>query len=445
MRTLLLYDGKMSSAERIAYKLCYLIGNTYVTDITEAPKDLSGYDSFCLVFNFYGTLTAGRTKNFLADHKEELKGKKIALVGIGFSDLGFARYSVDMQAIVGTGDIEPVFVADERQAVRAGFEIAKSLHVVKGKLEQKDLEARIEAYIADHNTLALATASEGFVRCTPLEYMYRDNCFYIITEGGKKFRGIFDNGNVSMAIFDSYSDMDSVKGLQIYGSAAVVAIDSDEYLEIMAAKGMKREQLAKLPVTMFVIKIKPLQFELTDASLKSEGFDTHQMMNTEFQIENWKAGAAFAKNEEKRLEDLQKAAREISDPEKDEEIEEEVSVEEPAEPAVFRIDDYDEEEEEKPGLLSGKRNRRKAEEKDEDGFDFGDDDENEDTDETPEEEEIAEEESFEEFEDDEEDGDTIATFRFEDGKVTKRHAFRPFGEEPESVEEEAEAEAEAEA
>ena len=101
VKTLLLYDGKMSSAERIAKKLCYIIGNARVAEITEAPEDLSPYGGFCFVFNFYGSLTTGKTKNFLVANRELLSEKRIALVGIGFSDLGYAKYIVDMQEVVG--------------------------------------------------------------------------------------------------------------------------------------------------------------------------------------------------------------------------------------------------------------------------------------------------------------------------------------------------------
>ena len=34
------------------------------------------------------------------------------------------------------------------------------------------LFSRIEAFLAIHNTCALATASEDMVRCTPIEYNY---------------------------------------------------------------------------------------------------------------------------------------------------------------------------------------------------------------------------------------------------------------------------------
>ncbi len=45
----------------------------------------------------------------------------------------------------------------------------------------------VEEYIQANNTCALATAAGDFVRCTPLEYTYHDDCFWIFfSEGGEK-------------------------------------------------------------------------------------------------------------------------------------------------------------------------------------------------------------------------------------------------------------------
>ena len=97
VKTLLLYDGKMSSAERIAKKLCYIIGNARVAEITEAPEDLSSYGGFCFVFNFYGSLTTGKTKNFLVANRELLTEKRIALV-LTTGGTGFAPRDVTPEA-----------------------------------------------------------------------------------------------------------------------------------------------------------------------------------------------------------------------------------------------------------------------------------------------------------------------------------------------------------
>ena len=99
--TLILYDGKLSSTERVANSLGMIIGNVCIAEISEAPEDISPYDGFCFIFNFYGALTAGKTRQYLTAHREAMVGRRIALVGMGFSDNGFTKYVVDMEDAVG--------------------------------------------------------------------------------------------------------------------------------------------------------------------------------------------------------------------------------------------------------------------------------------------------------------------------------------------------------
>ena len=72
------------------------------------------------------------------------------------------------------------------------------------KLDQDALKKTVEEYIQANNTCALATAAGDFVRCTPLEYTYHDDCFWIFSEGGEKFYALEKNKNVCLVIFDKY-------------------------------------------------------------------------------------------------------------------------------------------------------------------------------------------------------------------------------------------------
>ena len=62
------------------------------------------------------------------------------------------------------------------------------------------LKARIDDFLAAHNTLALATGCGNWVRCTLLEYLRVNGALYILTEGGLKFKGIWWNGAISAAV-----------------------------------------------------------------------------------------------------------------------------------------------------------------------------------------------------------------------------------------------------
>ncbi len=294
IRTLLVYDGKMSSAERIAERLSYLIGNAKVCELSEAPADFSVYEGYCMVFNFYGAVTAARETEFLRAHKDDMKDSRIAMVGIGFSDLGFMNYIVNLEKMTGLSGIEGYFLTHESEADRIGSEIGNLMRRPEHPMEKEKLSEEIDTFVEAHNTLSLATATGDYLRNTPLEYLYLDGQFYIITEGGNKFRGILDNGRFCATIFDSFTQMGSTKGLQITGEAQIVPVGSKEYLDTMAARKITPEQLKQLPVTMFIVKLVPMKYEMLNSEFKKDGYDVHQSMRTSFQEKNWEAGAAFA-------------------------------------------------------------------------------------------------------------------------------------------------------
>lgn len=299
IKTLLVYDGKMSSAERIAERMSYLIGYAKVCELSEAPEDFSAYEGYCLVFNFYGAVTAARETEFLRAHKDDMKNSRIAMVGIGFSDMGFMNYIVNLEKTTNLSGIEGYFLTRESETERIGAEIGKLMRKPEHPMDKEKLFSEIENFVKAHNTLSLATAAGEYLRNTPLEYLYIDGQFFIITEGGNKFRGILENGRFCATIFDGYTKVGSTKGLQITGEAQIVPVGSKEYLDTMAARKITAEQLKQLPITMFIIKLVPMKYEMLNSEFKKDGYDVHQSMHTAFQERNWQAGAAYAKTSEK--------------------------------------------------------------------------------------------------------------------------------------------------
>lgn len=74
-------------------------------------------------------------------------------------------------------------------------------------MERGALERVADAFLSSHNTCALATGWDGFVRCTPLEYTWRNNRFWFLSEGGHKFTALAHNQNVSLAVFEPYEGL----------------------------------------------------------------------------------------------------------------------------------------------------------------------------------------------------------------------------------------------
>ena len=56
------------------------------------------------------------------------------------------------------------------------------------RMPAADLVTEIEAFLARHKICTLATAGNGIVRNTTVEYLYAEGAFWIISEGGQKFR-----------------------------------------------------------------------------------------------------------------------------------------------------------------------------------------------------------------------------------------------------------------
>jgi len=143
-------------------------------------------------------------------------------------------------------------------------------------MDRRQLLAAAEDYIRANNTCALATGADTFVRCTPLEYAYRDGLFWIFSEGGEKFAALEKNCNVCLAIYDKYDGPGELKGMQIMGTAGIIEPFSEEYVRAAEYKKIPAEALKKLPGTLHLIKIDPLRINYTNSDFKKNGFSSRQ-------------------------------------------------------------------------------------------------------------------------------------------------------------------------
>jgi nitroimidazol reductase NimA-like FMN-containing flavoprotein (pyridoxamine 5'-phosphate oxidase superfamily) len=146
------------------------------------------------------------------------------------------------------------------------------------KMDSDALQKKIIDYIEKHNTCALAVAAGDFVRCTPIEYNYVDDSFYLFSEGGLKFKALKYNKNVCLAIYEEYKGFGKLNGLQVTGTAEIVAPWSEEYLKLLAFKKIPETAMRKLPDPMNLIKIVPTVMEFLCSDLKNEGYGSRQRL-----------------------------------------------------------------------------------------------------------------------------------------------------------------------
>jgi len=283
-RTLILYDGKMSSAQRVAGTLGYLIGNVQVKELAEAPADLLAFDGICFVFNFYGPLTAGKTRDFISKNKNVIQGLRLAFVGVGFSDQGYAKCVNDLEAQSGSkGKAMAMFIPNEEMTADVGAQLEHMFQAPFSPMPKDALMVLIEELIRRHKYMVLATGAGDFVRCTPSKFIYVNSVFYILTKGGMKFRAILKNRRVACVINDLENpDASEQFALQVHGVADIVPSDKEEYAEVMAMAGISEQEVRQLPEEVFVLRITPYKYRLKMESLHEKNYDIFQFATTVF-------------------------------------------------------------------------------------------------------------------------------------------------------------------
>ena len=167
----------------------------------------------------------------------------------------------------------------EDETVAAAELIGKAFCPPEAPMPADALKARIDAFLEAHNTLALATGCGKWVRCTPLEYLRVDGRLYILTEGGLKFKGIWWNGAISAAVFDSYAGMASLAGLQMTGTAVYIDPLSDEYRSVIEARGVQLQQLQQMPAMLHAVRLDITRYELLDGALRADGYAARQVLD----------------------------------------------------------------------------------------------------------------------------------------------------------------------
>lgn len=144
---------------------------------------------------------------------------------------------------------------------------------------EKELKKTVEEYISSNNTCALATGIGDYVRCTPIEYSYHDDKFWLFSEGGEKFIGLEKNDNVCLAIYDKYDGFGNLKSLQVMGKAQIIEPFSDIYNAHAEYKKIPLAALKKLEAPMNLICVTTIKIEALFSDFKKNGYTSRQTLH----------------------------------------------------------------------------------------------------------------------------------------------------------------------
>ncbi|MGZ7135108.1 MAG: pyridoxamine 5'-phosphate oxidase family protein, partial [Methanobacterium sp.] len=139
------------------------------------------------------------------------------------------------------------------------------------------IKETIEEFLKAHNTCTLSTSYKNRVRSTPIEYNYNEGFIYLLSEGGEKFSNLPLNENVSVAVYEDYTGMNDLAGMQITGTAYIIPGDSDEYEDIIKMKGLNMNFIKNYPVNMNIIKIELQRIEFLYSEFKKSGYEPKQI------------------------------------------------------------------------------------------------------------------------------------------------------------------------
>lgn len=282
-KNLIIYESYYGTAKKTAEIYSLILSNSKVYEARNLPKNIQCYDNIILVFAFHGYSTAENIKAYLKNNSEIIKKKFIVIIGVGLSKADLKNYCIPLYKLIGREADITDFIQGElrvnkltevdksileqflkKQNIKlmdmGVFKIEDVCNSVKeykdtinksfNKLEDKKLKKTIDDFLISHNTCTLATGAEGFVRATPIEYMYINNNLYFLTEGGMKFYGILQNPNISICVYGDYTSMNNLKGLQITGQATIINRESNEYAEVIKYKKISIENIKNLDVNM---------------------------------------------------------------------------------------------------------------------------------------------------------------------------------------------------
>lgn len=310
MRTLVIHGSKYGSTEEIASAISMVLGPSRCCRAEEFRPELREFELVVLGTPIYKGMASPAIWNFIREGRDWLSDKPVALFCTCLNRDDGKRNIDQLQELLG-GEViasrvfdgrmqlerldEADFLGMEVFSKRTGtpfesvdhmdmeavaefaLELKRERDTRSPGMDRGDLRRLIEAFLASHKICTLTSGHGNRVRATPIEYNYRDGSIYMLSEGGEKFAHILLNPNVSIAVYDEYVNMATIGGIQISGTASIVAPDEEEYQEILKARGLRPERIASLSITLNVIRVRLERAEFLYAKLKARGDQISQV------------------------------------------------------------------------------------------------------------------------------------------------------------------------
>nr|WP_319372713.1 flavodoxin domain-containing protein [uncultured Methanobacterium sp.] len=310
IKTLILYESRYGSTFEAANIISLILGPSRRYPVSQFGEGCRDFDFIVMGAPIYNGKIHPKLQTFLDNEREWLDEKSIALfctclngsdglrvlrevedsLGGNVLELGVLGGRLEMDRL-NDRDYEALKEYISREGLPTeGMDLFNSQEVVEWALRLIDirdglldelpvveLRKEVEDFLKQHNTCTLATSSPGRVRATPLEYTYHQGHLYILSEGGRKFANLLSDSKVSVAVYDDYTDMNNLLGMQITGEAIMVD-DSGEYQQAIAMKGLSMDYIRSLPMDLKLIRVDLEKVEFLNSQFEKKGYSERQVL-----------------------------------------------------------------------------------------------------------------------------------------------------------------------
>ena len=311
LRTLILYSGKYGTTKEVAKTIAMITGPARFCEVEEFNDEYKDFDFVVIGSPVYQEKLDPSIVQFVKENKEWLNKKPVAVYCTcldkngGLKELNELSLTADMKflslkAIGGRLILDKLDEKDYEaiktfldtvklpfedmdfyntdEVINYALKLKSTKEKLLDKIDNQELIKAVDEFLNSHNTCTLATCHNNRVRSTPIEYNYFNNHLYLLSEGGEKFSNLLVNDNVSVSIYDAFTGMNSLAGMQITGKASIVDHDADEYGNVLELKGLYVDAIKALPVDMNMIKIVVDRIEFLNSKFAKDG-DAKQILN----------------------------------------------------------------------------------------------------------------------------------------------------------------------
>ena len=299
MKNLIIYESKYGTTKESAYILSKVIGYSKVCTTSEFDKEDTSFDNYIILSPVYNDALYEKIKTFVTDNKDYLMKKDIYFIIVNLSgrpefyleemkeilkDSLILMKNINGNLILNKLDkndyesiikfftsinmpLEDSINFDINQAVEVALAIKDTIDNRKESSDKETIENIFTKFIKKNNTCVLSTCYNNNSRSTPMEYIYHNNMFYFISEGGVELANILRNNNVSIGIFDNYKNLKHVNGVQISGKAFIVEDSSDEYSEMLKIGKNNPNKIEKSDIILNVFKVSIEKIEILNKKI----------------------------------------------------------------------------------------------------------------------------------------------------------------------------------